>query len=279
MNSKSGETVPPREYILYADESIERGAFFSNFYGGLLISSRDRGAVVAALEAEKARLNLHNEVKWQKVTLNYLNKYLELSSLFFEFVRDRKIRLRILFTDNANVPENLVNLNFSRRYLQLYLSFIEHAFDIECRLPNDEAARLRILLDELPVSINDKRFFRQQIYKLNNSPAFRKGNFLVIPDAVGEIDSREHVLLQCLDIVLGAMQARMNARDTNASRPVGKRSAAKQQLSAHILSQVRSIHRNFHMEVTTPVAVNQGWQCCYRHRLFGSEGIETDNAK
>lgn len=265
--------MPPREYILYADESEEKGAYFSNFYGGLLISSRDRDAVVSLLEAEKSRLNLHGEVKWQKVTLNYLNKYLDLSSLFFKLVRDGTLRLRILFTDNSNMPASLVNQKFHQRYLRLYLHFVEQAFDLEFRLPNDEPVRLRLMLDELPVSTADKRSFRQQLYKLNGGPAFRGGNVLVFPDAIGEVDSRNHVLLQCLDIVLGAMQSRLNAGGIQKS---GKRSVAKQQLSAHILTLVKSIHPDFHMDVTTPVPADQSWLNPYRHRLFAPDDIPID---
>lgn len=249
------ESRPPREYILYADESVEKGTYFSNFYGGLLISSRDRSAVISALEAEKARLNLYGEVKWQKVTPNYLDKYRSLSSLLFDLVRDGKVRLRILFTDNANAPDGLALLSHSQRFLQLYLAFIEHAFDIRFRSPRDEPVRLRILLDELPVPVDDKRAFRQHVYRLNNGAAFQSGRVRVFPGDVGEVDSRDHVLLQCLDIVLGAMQSALNARGSSSS---GKRSVSRRQMSSHILSLVKSIHPDFHMEVTTPVATNQG---------------------
>ncbi len=274
MNSKSGETVPPREYILYADESIERGAFFSNCYGGLLISSRDRGAVISVLEAEKARLNLHGEVKWQRVTLNYLDKYQRLTSVFFNFVRDGRIRMRILFTDNFRAPNSLASLNFKERYLLLYLAFIEHTFDVRYRTPCNNPVRLRLLLDELPVPAEDKRDFRQQLYKLNSSPAFQSGNVRIFPGAIGEIDSRDHVLLQCLDIVLGAMQSRMNTGPPDPSSPVRKRSAAKHQLSTYVLHQVRSINPGFQLEETTPVAAGQGWLCSCRHCLYGPGGIE-----
>ncbi len=269
--------MTPREFILYADESIEKGALFSNFYGGLLISSRDRGGVVSALEAEKVRLNLHGEVKWQRVTLNYLDKYRSLASVFFNFVRDGRIKVRILFTDNSLTPRSMKSLNFKERYLLLYLAFIEHAFDVRYRTPRNNPARFRFLLDELPVPVEDKRDFRQQIYKLNSSPAFQDGNVRVFPGAVGEVDSRDHVLLQGLDIVLGAMQSRMNVGVPNPSAPLGKRSAAKNQLSAHILSQVRTIHPGFCMEETTPAASGKGWFSPYRHCLYGPDGFEADH--
>ena len=56
------------EYIIYTDESDKRGKYYSNFYGGLLVRSPDLQPVIARLEQRKAELNLHREVKWQKVT-------------------------------------------------------------------------------------------------------------------------------------------------------------------------------------------------------------------
>ena len=79
--------MPPREFILIADESTQKGPLYSNFFGGLLISSDRVEPVSSALAEEKLRLNLRNEVKWNKVSLNYLGKYRQLMSLFFEFVR------------------------------------------------------------------------------------------------------------------------------------------------------------------------------------------------
>jgi len=62
------------EYVIYTDESEKRGKFYSNFYGGVLVQSPDLQPMIDRLEKCKTRLNLHQEVKWQKVTENYLEK-------------------------------------------------------------------------------------------------------------------------------------------------------------------------------------------------------------
>lgn len=31
----------PKEYTIWCDESIKKGKYYSNFYGGLLIQSKD----------------------------------------------------------------------------------------------------------------------------------------------------------------------------------------------------------------------------------------------
>ena len=64
-----------KEFVIYCDESIEKGAYYSDFYGGVLVASKDLDNVVQRLENCKADLNLHQEVKWIKVTENYLEKY------------------------------------------------------------------------------------------------------------------------------------------------------------------------------------------------------------
>jgi len=85
------------EYIIYCDESEERGEFFSDFYGGALVRGEDIAGVVAAIKQKKAELNLHREVKWQRVTEQYEAKYIALMDTFFDLVKDDKIKIRIMF--------------------------------------------------------------------------------------------------------------------------------------------------------------------------------------
>ncbi|MGD6804469.1 MULTISPECIES: hypothetical protein [Rossellomorea] len=63
------------QYIIYCDESEKTGKFYGNFYGGALVRSTDFHIVKNTLEDKKVSLNLLGEVKWQKVTPNYLEKY------------------------------------------------------------------------------------------------------------------------------------------------------------------------------------------------------------
>ena len=65
MTGRLRDRLWPREFILYADESTQKGTHYSYFFGGLLIPSDMVEPVSSALAAEKLRLNLHNEVKWQ----------------------------------------------------------------------------------------------------------------------------------------------------------------------------------------------------------------------
>ena len=96
-----------KQYLIYADESHRKGKFFSNFYGGALVNYRELEKINNKLNAKKEELSLLQEVKWTKVTEQYLDKYIELIDYFFEFVKANKIKIRIMFRQNALVPQNL----------------------------------------------------------------------------------------------------------------------------------------------------------------------------
>ncbi|MFN7664520.1 MAG: hypothetical protein ACK5PH_06795, partial [Inhella sp.] len=89
-----------RELVLYCDESDVSGRHFANFYGGALVESRHLQEVVARLEASKAALNFHGEVKWQKITENYAQKYIAFVSETFSLMAEGKLKLRVMFTQN-----------------------------------------------------------------------------------------------------------------------------------------------------------------------------------
>ena len=267
--------MTPREYILYADESTQKGAHYSSFFGGLLIPSDMVEPVSSALAAEKLRLNLHNEVKWKKVSQNYLVKYKLLMSQFFEFVQDDIIKVRIMFIPNSRIPQRLSKLHRANKYTLLYYQFIKHAFDYRyCNL-GPGRIYLQVRMDNLPGTPPQKQEFFNFLYALNiHSKEFvtsNNGEFYIPSAGIGEIDSREHDLLQCLDVVLGAMQFRLNRGYAVINPETGKRASktiAKDELSTHILNLVRDIIPNFQPEVSTWVSPEMRWRLPYRHWSF-----------
>ena len=94
-------------YRIYADESVSNGKYYSNFYGGALAKVTDIQDIEKALNNKKEELNLYGEIKWIKVTENYLDKYIEMINLFFSFIKDGKIKVRIMFAQNAYVSDGL----------------------------------------------------------------------------------------------------------------------------------------------------------------------------
>jgi len=69
------------EYIVYCDESDASGKFYGNFYGGVLVRSSYLAEVTSALTDKKVELGLTSELKWQKVSAAYLEKYEEFTDL------------------------------------------------------------------------------------------------------------------------------------------------------------------------------------------------------
>ena len=125
-----------RQYTIYLDESAKRGRYFSNFYGGALLRSADREAITEALEGKAAELNLHNELKWTRVTENYREKYEEYVRFFFTFVASGRVKVRIMFCQNFFRPNDLNQKQIDLGYFLLYYQMIKHAFGIQYSNPN-----------------------------------------------------------------------------------------------------------------------------------------------
>ena len=74
------------EYIIYCDESVSDGKYYTDFFGGVLVKNADYDDIKNSLDSKKAELNLNGEIKWVKVTGNYLDKYKQMMDTFFSFL-------------------------------------------------------------------------------------------------------------------------------------------------------------------------------------------------
>ena len=61
--------------------------FIAIFMVGALIKVSDIQAIEKVLNDKKDKLNLNGEIKWTKVTRNYLDKYIEMINLFFSLTK------------------------------------------------------------------------------------------------------------------------------------------------------------------------------------------------
>jgi hypothetical protein len=116
-------------WVVFCDESIEKGDYFSNFFGAAMVREKDLSRINAVLEAKKSELNLNNEVKYTRITENYQSKYIELMETFFEFIDSGDIKIRLLFTQN-NVNAVLTQEQQKNSYFLLYYQLIKHALGI-----------------------------------------------------------------------------------------------------------------------------------------------------
>ena len=183
-----------KEFIIYADESEQRGAYFSHFYGGALVLSTDIENVVQILEQAKQKENLHKEIKWVKVTENYLAKYQNVIHVFFDLIREKKIRVRIMFSDNQNVPVGLTTEQKENGYFLLYYQFLKHAFGLRFANAGAIPIRCRLLLDELPDTQEKVENFKTFIANLSQKKEFR-GKIYIDKQQIHQVHSHEHVIL------------------------------------------------------------------------------------
>lgn len=65
---------------LWLDESDKNGKYYSNFYGGILIDSKNYQNVLSRMCDVVSRNDIQDEIKWQKVNELTLERYKALYS-------------------------------------------------------------------------------------------------------------------------------------------------------------------------------------------------------
>lgn len=262
-----------REYIIYCDESEEKGRHFSNFYGGALIQSEHIDEVRNALAAKKRELRFNGEVKWNKITKNYEEKYKELINCFFDLVEQGKIKTRVMFTQNTHEAINLTKRHIEEKYFILYYEFIKHAFGLVFSPQIPGGVNLRVYPDKLPDTAEQTEKFKSYIESLKQNQAFRRLDIRIRKEDIAEVTSHDHDILQCIDIVLGSIHFRLNDKHLvkpDGARIRGNRTRAKEAVYNAINKRIRKIYPNFNIGITTghQGSTTNRWAHPYRHWLF-----------
>jgi hypothetical protein len=164
------------ELTIWCDESDKTGKYYSNFYGGVLVRSKNLKYVEKYLHQICLEQNLYKEIKWQKVTGNYLEKYKTLMDGFFKLIGEDKVKVRIMFTQNAQVPINLTAEQRENEYFLLYYQFVKHAFGLSfCEESKGENPIFtRVYFDNLPDTLAKKQQFKEYIKGLQTQRTFQK---------------------------------------------------------------------------------------------------------
>jgi len=272
-----------KEYVLFADESLKDGRYFSNFYGGVLVGSSQHDKVTRRLNDLKAELGFHGEVKWSKVTDQYLTRYIQFIEGFFAEVAAGRVKVRIMFTANADAPPTHVRED-GEGYFKLYYQFIKHAFGLRYIVPRRGGTRLRLLFDEFPETGERVAKFKGYLTALGASHDFREAGLRLEQQDIAEVRSHDHALLQALDVVLGAMAFRLN--DMHKEVPIGKRrrgrrTVAKETLYKSIVTHVRALRANFNFGKSTGMdgELTALWMHPYRHWSFKQRDSVFDGTK
>jgi hypothetical protein len=270
------EVVMAVEYIIYCDESESKGRHFSNFYGGALVTSNDLEFVRDTLAKRKKELNLFGEIKWSKITPNYRKKYIDMVDCFFDLIQDGKVKVRVMFTQNVMRARNLTKEHVKNQYAILYYYFIRHAFGL---VHSPGPARVRVYPDQMPLSAAQFASFRAYVVRLGGRSEFRAKRITFAAEDIAEVVSHNHDILQCLDVVLGAMNFRLN--DKHEDKPLGakRRSAktmAKLKVYKHINKRIRDLYPHFNIGITTGHQGDRAnrWHHRYRHWRFMAKDHE-----
>ena len=241
---------------------------------GALINLSDINLIENALNSKKQKLNLKGEIKWTKVTNNYLEKYIDMINLFFEFIKSGKIKVRIMFAQNAFVSDGLTKKQTDNEYSILYYFFLKDAFGLKYsnNTPFKNKVNFSYYLDDLPCSEEQKNALKNSMFRYNFE--LRQNNTEITE--IVEIDSKKHVIQQCMDIILGSMNFKLNDFDKIKDEQTGKRSKrtiAKEKLYKVINKNIREIRKGFNVGVSTSNDndVTNIWKDEYRHWNFISK--------
>lgn len=212
------------------------------------------------------------EVKWQKVNQYTFDKYIRLVDFVFDLLENGFAKIRFFFRNNQFIPTGLTKEQKRNEFSLLYYQFIKHSFGLQYSNPTKRPVKLKLFIDDIPLKGEDKRIFESFLYKLNTDDVFNKGNIILAKGDIREVDSKKHLPLQLMDLILGAICFRLNdkhkIKDPETNRR-GKRTKLKEQLYKHINSRIRKIKPGFNIgESTATILPSDKWEYPYMHWSF-----------
>jgi hypothetical protein len=280
------EPAAEKEYVLFCDESDRRGRYYSNFYGGVRVPAAHLSTIEAALKAKKTELGLTSEIKWSKVDAGVVERYEQFVKVFFDEIAAGNAFVRVMFTQNAQVAEGLTAEQRQQEYYRLYYQFLKHGFGFAHMPRHASPPRVRIYLDEIGDTREQMTSFKGYIRGIANvAGVHRAGGIILSADAITEVRSHDHIVMQALDTVLGSIPFRLN--DKHLEKPEGqsrrgKRTVAKERLYKFILGEIRRVtgKPNFNIGISTQWSDTRGaWSDPYLHWKFTPTSHTLDPSK
>ena len=269
-----------KEITIWCDESVKKGKFYSNFYGGVLIESTHQKEVLHKLQHAVNKVGLTDEIKWQKVNVFHLEPYIELINVFFKLLSKGKIKVRIMFKQNATIATNLQDHHLDNEYFLLYYQFFKHAFGLEHATKGKQTTHIRAYFDMLPDKISKRHQFKEYIKGLESTRPFQLAKLRIRKDDIAEVDSKHHLPLQYLDLILGSMAFRLNDKHKEklpGKKRRGERTKAKEKLYKHINARIREVKKGFNIGISTGTnEIEDRWNMHYRHWKFVPKEFKID---
>lgn len=262
------------QFIIFCDESAEKGTYYSHFYGGALVRASDREMIEDVISAKKAELNIKGEVKWTKITANYKDKYIELVDMFFDLIERGLVKIRLMFTQNINVVYDLDDEKLDNEYFLLYYQFVKHAFGLRYWNAADPhaVAHVSVYLDDPPQNPGKFHNFKNYMASLSDYPVFSRAKVRIAYEDITGVSSHHHGIMQCLDIILGGVQSRLNEVHTKpvaGEKRRSKRARAKAEVYARIKDRIWRVYPRFNVGTSTgQLEESDRWTHAYRHWCF-----------
>lgn len=270
-------------YHIWFDESDKEGEFYSNFYGGILIKSTDVERVLDMMRIFVEENNLNEEIKWQKANVFNLDKYKKVVDFIFDLLENGLIKIRIFFHNNQYIPMGLTKEHRRKEYSMLYYQFIKHAFGLKYSNKTGNPVFLKIMLDDMPLKGEDKAEFIDYIQRLNFDEGFKQANIHIRKRDIGEVNSKEHLPLQMMDLILGSICFRLNNKHKVIDPQTGKRgnrTIAKEKLYKYINAKIRELKPGFNIGESTGISsIEDRWNYPYMHWSFKPSSSVRDYSK
>ena len=165
---------------------------------------------------------------------------------------------------------------------KLYYQFIKHGFGF-LQTAGLAPFYVRIYLDQMPNKRLERERFKQFLHEMTATRDFaeKQSAVRIRRDQIAEVSSHDHVLMQCADIILGAMQFRLNEHHLDkpeGQRFRGKKTVAKEKMYRAIHREICTIHKNFNIGVSTGARnyARPHWESPYEHWKFAANGHSGD---
>ena len=186
------------KFEVYCDEAFPdlftsgapRGTYL--MIGALWLPADLRGEVKAKVAALRAQHGVHGEIKWRKISPAKQAFYEDLVDLFFGYGSD--MRFRCIAVDrnrmNLNLHSNDAELGFYKFYYQLLHHWILdlNEYSVFCDLKSSRS----------PTRLSELR------------KVLGNANLSATIETVQPLPSRQVVLIQMCDLLLGAASSRLN---------------------------------------------------------------------
>lgn len=269
--------------VVYCDESSKKGSHFSNFYGASVVRSEHIFEIEKSISTTIDAVGLTCELKWNNISPSTYERFIEIIDIYFDFISAGFIKFRCLFTQNVWVPVGLTQDQHKNAYFLLYYQFIKNGLGLSSYNAQFGNRELQLIFDQFPKNSGQISEFKMFLSRLNRRTLNPNG-LALRSENIGEAKSHSHVILQCTDVVLGAMHFRLN--DFHLVMPPGKtrrgkKTIAKHKVYKHISKRIRDIYPHFNIGISTGVQGNRAnrWLHPYRHWLLVPRLREYDKSK